>query len=886
MERNVVSTMKRRARGHRFSRARMRISQGFTMVETVVVVALLAILAGFAFVNVAQHLKNMYQMELDQTAKEIYVAAQNHLTVAESTGQLKGKKGKDLGESAVGTYVLFIPGAPRNIESDIWPTMLPYGSIDETVRLGGSYVIRYKYTENKGSSDSATVMDVFYANPNGSSVSFGQYGHTFSDEEVSTLFSETSNYTNNDDTGKTARHNYGDDGDVIGYYGGENPPDAKDAPDVPLIQVKNAEKLQVVIKNGSKFQSSGTKEYKLELYVTGATSGIQYGPINIKESTPRFDNTTGEYEYTYDLDSITDAGGHFKEKFPQLIAGEDIRLQVFAMRTDTVAPITKSARVTTNSLFGMLTKVRKEDGNLKTDVEGNQIRAARITNIRHLENLSTAISGFDNDPKWETAYKHDPTSSTGEDGTESIAWKVVATSTAKADALAPESAYQSKDLDWNDFRKQLNEKYEVSSVVVRGLDKEGASAPVSVADTFMPINPDYKLVFDGEGHQVKNLNISNGETTNELNAGLFGTLGNADEISNLEIVNPSISTSNGLAGALAAVAKGKEGNAVTINNVYVYNDIAKYTKVISSDTIPNEYQFEISGSGDTGGLVGKLEGKSEVDECAAAVYVHSTGGNAGGLIGAVGASGIATIKHSQSGGHTENGLFKQAKDATTGEYVPVTSGDARMNVQSNSAAAGGLVGSVPSDAAATIKYSYSTASAYSGGTVAGGLVGSASEDTEIEKSYAAGFVAALGENPTIGAFVGVANGAKFTDCQYLSIVNPGTPIISGQEDGAGVQGVTAFDENLTSYRGMEAQYKTVAIRYDKYSDTNKEGLGSQYPFKGALELDTNKQDGLSTTGTVGTDNKIVPVHYGDWPQYETLVVNTKGSSVQNIPQGS
>ena len=59
---------------------------GFSMAELLMVVAILVALFGVAFVAVQNHQRSMTRLEFDGIAKEIYVAAQNHLTMAEGQG--------------------------------------------------------------------------------------------------------------------------------------------------------------------------------------------------------------------------------------------------------------------------------------------------------------------------------------------------------------------------------------------------------------------------------------------------------------------------------------------------------------------------------------------------------------------------------------------------------------------------------------------------------------------------------------------------------------------------------------------------------------------------------------------------------------------------------
>ena len=63
-----------------------------TMAEMLIVVAIIAVLGGVAFIAVNNHQRTLGQLERDGIAKEIFVAAQNHLTMAAHEGYL----GKDM----------------------------------------------------------------------------------------------------------------------------------------------------------------------------------------------------------------------------------------------------------------------------------------------------------------------------------------------------------------------------------------------------------------------------------------------------------------------------------------------------------------------------------------------------------------------------------------------------------------------------------------------------------------------------------------------------------------------------------------------------------------------------------------------------------------------
>ncbi len=59
-----------------------RNKKGFTLAETLIVVAIIAVLAAIAFIGIITHMRSMTKLEYDKYAKEIFIAAQNHLSMA------------------------------------------------------------------------------------------------------------------------------------------------------------------------------------------------------------------------------------------------------------------------------------------------------------------------------------------------------------------------------------------------------------------------------------------------------------------------------------------------------------------------------------------------------------------------------------------------------------------------------------------------------------------------------------------------------------------------------------------------------------------------------------------------------------------------------------
>ena len=61
---------------------------GFTLAELLLVVGIIVILTGISFIAATYYSRVLKLNEMDNTAKQIFIAAQNHLTSVEATGEL------------------------------------------------------------------------------------------------------------------------------------------------------------------------------------------------------------------------------------------------------------------------------------------------------------------------------------------------------------------------------------------------------------------------------------------------------------------------------------------------------------------------------------------------------------------------------------------------------------------------------------------------------------------------------------------------------------------------------------------------------------------------------------------------------------------------------
>ena len=243
-------------------------NKGFSLAEMMLVVAITGILATVGIFSLTHYLRVLKHLEYDETAKEIFIAAQNHLSMANNEGYLGAKsfgvkeglrtkqvetdgttEEVELGYTSVDSNIYYYVVNNGNVsgEKPLFDLILPFGSIDETVRKEGSYIIRYD-------KEAAQVLDVFYSEKSGT-----RYGHSFADlyaevcSDGVTLLMEARGKEDKD-----KRRNY-IDGSIVGYYGGveANPGNAPKNV-LPFIKVENAEELKVIVKpNGYINETAG-----------------------------------------------------------------------------------------------------------------------------------------------------------------------------------------------------------------------------------------------------------------------------------------------------------------------------------------------------------------------------------------------------------------------------------------------------------------------------------------------------------------------------------------------------------------------------------------------------------------------------------------------------
>jgi prepilin-type N-terminal cleavage/methylation domain-containing protein len=595
--------------------------RGFTLAETLMTVGILAVLFSLIFVGVMHYMRAMAQLERDGIAKEIFVSAQNHLTMAESQGYLGktgfGRSDRSGGESAE-TYYFLVNGPESFSEDSVLGLMLPYASVEETVRTGNSYLVRYQ-------REPAQVLDVFYCTRTGT-----RFGMSIGDGDFSGLMAVRDTEGANR---KQARRSYGQSRAVVGWYGGEEALNLEKGAALlaPEIEIVNAERLLIRVKD-----TNNTPVSSLRLVVRSGEHEKSF-LLSRSEVTMRKYLSYDELScvYTLTADDVTEPGLHFAELFSDagFVPGEDITVQAVAFSSKVLTNIAFSAEKTANSLYAEV-----------TEAEGGS--EAAVANIRHLENLDPSVSGVNS-------------AGTGR---------------------SIEAARQISDLSWPEFQEKIGRSVSVFRRGESSGTSTGCYLPVTPrsalaydgqSHTVTGIQTNdagdaglFGALPDGSG--VKDLLLEDFEIRGSGNAGALAGTAVRSEITNVLAKGVSASVTGGRnAGGLIGASDGCSLNGAAAA-LFVRSTGGSAGGLIGSagggeltgcyaagHTTEGVYgtgdsDWNVTATGSAGGLLGSASGTS-VSACYATCSV--SGGTSGGFLG----SGSGTLSDCYAAGPVATG---------------------------------------------------------------------------------------------------------------------------------------------------------------------------------------------------------------------------------------
>lgn len=314
-------------------------SRGFSLVEMLAVVAILVILLGISMVAAAGYRDLLKITELDNAAREIYMAAENRAVLLSGARRLSNQ----LGEKAPDSRFDYVSKTSMKEE------LLPTGSIDPALRDGDFYIV---YDRKSGS-----VTDVFYAKSSMNDLmtdGFDKFYENWAQSRSKRL--EQKNVM------------------LVGWYNGEaaQGEDVElDIPKEPTIKVmiENGEELTVTVE----YTAPGPAKLSVKLGDVELT-GSTYNARKRDEKSQNGTNGTA-YTCTWVLDSLT--AGKFKELGDTGVTpGENFTVTAEIAPQDGKSFAEASASDTNNSLFQ----------------EGSGGDTAYIKCLRHLQNLDSAFS--------------------------------------------------------------------------------------------------------------------------------------------------------------------------------------------------------------------------------------------------------------------------------------------------------------------------------------------------------------------------------------------------------------------------------------------------------------------------------------------------------------
>ena len=832
--------MKRRMRSNRNS--------GFTLVEMLATVGILVILLAVSAVAVTSYVDELKIAELDNAAREIYMAAENRavlLSVAERMDDLMTesivttdtegnviatRSQRQRGESAVlsnvptcvdeklrhtdGEKLYFVSAA------DLGDDLLTYGAIDRTLLDKGYFYIVYKlYTYDDDSNEftgGGSVTDVFYAEE---PLDFAELvkdleGVTGSDFEK--FYSKWADTRSNRVALKRTNRK-----PLVGWYNGKA--DGGGVHDLETsyinVNIENEEMLTVTVSyNYITYDDSPAATLKVLLSDgenTITLSDPQYDERKVKvvgeniehsQRWPDSDSKTRMHSYTctWVLDSLM---GNREDsetvgqplQFKDLVDGTG-----FTPGSDfkVVATLTPNEGVHLDEVFD-------EDVNNSLFQEGSGGATAYIKNLRHLQNLDTEIYASGVTGK-TAAVQTGQILGSGNDSVKNSEGNTV-------DIYSGYNFVPILNIDITEYDGRNNEILNLNvnyngykKVTVEEDDESGENRTVTKIVPAGSVNEDDVIT----------------QTAVIDSAGLFKAADNMT-LSNIRLVNTTVTVEAGeFVGALAG-----QTADTTISNCWVYWD-EEHVKnpadtdpvlgnELGSDETESGYIYQLIGK-TVGGLVGQADGNTKIEKSLAATLIRGT---------------------------------------------------------SNAGSVGGLVGQTASGSTTTISTSYADCYLTGKGNVAG-LVGNAAGTVTLENCYAAGFII-VDENHTNNAGLCLGTGDEKninTTNVYSAMVRPGTdgtpnsvpyvPLVDQQHKDEFSncyylgQGKTMNDDAFVSKMntGMSSVFEKKISKTDTTDAVNKKRTYPYYLEKYLRDLKAEEEEDVAYEYP-GLKN--LP-HYGDW----------------------
>lgn len=789
--------------------------RGFTLMEVMVVVAILAVIAGIAIPSVINMRKNMKFTERNDYAKAIFMAAQANLTEMRSKGELSLIIPEDGSSKAVKAQADETPPPSTyiytwNSEASIFDCVLPANSIDSAVR-NGQIIIEYNPA-------AGIVYSVFY----------------YDDDDMDLKTKYASGALTRDEEGRKEL--------LLGYYSVGNI-DALDAQALDVYQLAssisftNSDKALLTISVPSQtidrtgaivniFEKvqGGTSGYTQRMEVALTISGENTNSFTVIGKSALVDATLGEtgvvsyttktgssvgavpiVDFIFTLDSLNE-----NENFKKIIDaasggtanttgfqfGDNTAITAditfYPSANDPIVMIESSTIAGINPMFHSLTQNPEYDAEIAKNNVSYAIKPyiLAISNARHLQNLEYLAENHSADPTdtfikqiasivfvEKQAVTNNPPdvedSGSADDGSENR-------EEAENNLIQPLSASGTESGNSGNSGNTETETT-TEGIAINWATEAGNNAKFSPIDLS---KLSYIPEIIGNGVEIKNLKIEKDTGGNTgASIGLFAEMKDVS-IEGITLVDPIITnhsafltgsniTDAATTGALIGTADG-----VTIKDCSV---------VSSAET------FCISGNQFVGGLVGYVKGISSFENCEADISVTN----------------INDIAQSTDRiPHILGGLVGYVEGSTATGSTPIAFTNCTTTATITATTAtdlGGMAGKAVNASFTGCSTEATVTGADGVLSNIGGLVGEASNvafincDSDCEDSGKDGAIILSGPNAgdsnhkqRVGGLVGLATDGNFTNCTS----NTGTEVTSAANAVSDVGGMVGYADDV------------------------------------------------------------------------------------------
>ena len=717
-------------------------NSGFTLVEMLLTTAILVILLGLSMVAVVRWRDPLKITELDNAAREIYMAAENRSVLLQGSGAAAARL------SSSGSTPVDVKDGDETVKVDAVVlsngdigNLLPAGNIEPKLWKGHFYVLYAQDTHH--------VIEVFYAEEEFSKDTLDALRGESRSERIRLFRRVEDNNINC----------------LVGYYGGGL---------VDRSELKRLPKpgVEVMIENGN--QLTLTVKYTMPADLPAGVTvtrepivTLEYGtedPVNLLDSSfssrltkkDEKDITLGfmEAEYTWVLDSLVqDGSGNFTQQFKGLFPEPDpddpTTIIVFGGDFTVTARLKLSADGYIGSGDGKNDFVTDTNNSLFD--QGSSGETAYIENLRHLQNLDSDSSGAGGKTAALQLYEINASEVKDNEGT------------------VLNNAYEFKPITNNDLQSYNGQNKTISNLKVtensaNGKEGAGLFGTVGKVDAEGFIFQHVRLVdseVTGWDHPDP---FTPGATTTTPTGALLGYSGYSVAFEDCQVVNTSVWGKHGRAGGLMGQMWADDEKKTV-----------KFMKCAAEGLTVNSWDSY------TGGLLGWIggTGSAEFTNCTVGTNGNAfavSGSNAGGLLGNAGCK--AKFTDCTVG----NGDVPRSVSITTGTYVGGLVGNlsqqseidnckvVNIKVEGNTwnSEAGGLVGSATGDSF----WSCSTTNAtISKACFSGGLVGSSKKGGSFDGCTTTNvrIPSINGETTYVGGLVGFSiEGGTFTGCKVIN----------------------------------------------------------------------------------------------------------------------